>query len=359
VAPEPPVIAALAHARAMPRRRDPFGALRRDVMARPVALGGLRPDLVLAATALIVAAIGIALLGGGRGPDALPGLSAGPSMGASVEPSIAPTVGPSALPSPSASEPPPTSSPGPSGAAPSGRLAATVVLRETGGNRAWVDVVDASGHLVDARLGTVAPGQEPSSISATNLDARSVRLSWAGSPCDSVHRLTIGIDLALDLDRPKCYGDAIPAFYAIDLSFDTPVEAAALAAALHDGRLESGLPTHLVTGLDTAGDRYDLAIFDGSGRLEVPEPFSDGTQPPDPGPTGYVVRRLDDAVGRLTWRAPACATALTLRIDASASDWQIGWQPCAAPPEVLRVVDLAFDHLPDTTGINVTIGGPP
>ena len=226
------------------------------------------------------------------------------------------------------------------------------------GNPATIDVVDASGHLASARSGVVGDSEGPEYLTATNIDARTVRVTWPGSPCDTIHRLTIAADFGLTLDRPRCFGDAMPRFYALELVFDADVQADAMDVALRDGQIESGLPTDLVTGLDADGNRYDVAIFDASGRLQIPEPFSDATKPPDPGPTGYVVERRGDQIGRLTWRAPACATAETLRIDAGASDWRLSWQPCAAPPEVLRVLDLTFDHLPDTTGITVTMAGP-
>jgi hypothetical protein len=462
VAPEPPVIAAMAHARTTPRRRDLLGAFRPDVMARPMRLAGLRPGVVLAGATLLVAGIGIALVGS-RNHDTLPGPSASPSG----EPSATPRTGTWTVPLVTAgggplvvtvrdtsgflldatsgqpgdgvsvgendvrilvdpaADPdamlviwsgppcertgsvdvdenektisiardgcsggdsiafdrvlrlrfggpvqpaawrgnvgggiasPAAGSPLPSGAAPSAD--ATVTLRDTGGNPAWIDVFDESHHLTEARLGQLGQSEAPEFLTATNLDPRTVRIAWPGAPCDTVHRLTIAADFGLTLDRPRCFGDSIPAFYALELVFDTDVNADGIDLSLQEGRVESGLPTHVVTGIDAAGNRYDLAIFDGSGRLRIPEPFSDGTQPLDPGPTGAVVERRADAVGRLTWRAPACAASQTLRIDASASDWRLSWDPCAAPPTVLRVVDLTFDHLPDTTGIAVTVDGP-
>jgi hypothetical protein len=252
---------------------------------------------------------------------------------------------------------PAAGSPVASAPAPSGAADATVTLRQTGGNPAWVDIFDGSHHLTGARLGQLGPSEGPQFLTATNLDPRTVRITWPGSPCDTVHRLTIAPDFGLTLDRPHCYGDAIPAFYALELAFDSDVNADAMDLSLQDGRFESGLPTHVVTGIDASGNRYDLAIYDASGRLQTPEPFSVDSPPPDPGPTGWVVERRGDAVGRLTWRAPACATMQTLRIDPSASDWQLAGPPCVGPGVVLRVVDLTFDHLPDTTGITVTLDG--
>jgi hypothetical protein len=454
VAPEPPVIAAMAHARTTPRRRDPFGAFRTDVMAPPVRLAGLRPGIVLAGAALILAALGIALLGGGRDQQAPPAPtetpSGRPSSTTRTVPMIVTAGGPlvvtvsdtsgflleatslqpgdggsvpegearigadplgdlnamvvtwtglpcettgsvrvdegsktitvsrttcggdtvpldrvlrlrfagpaqaaawrgfvgSDVASPAASAP--ASGPLPSG----GPLS----LHGSAGNDVPLEIVDGSGRLVEAAVASDPADVE--FLTAANVATDRVRLTWPGSPCDTVYRLTIAADLGMTLDRPKCFGDALPSFYAIELTFDGGVDAGAFDLGLHDGRFASGLPTQTVIGLDAAGKRYDLTIFDASGRLSVPEPFSDGTQPPDPGPTGWTLGRRSDAIGRLVWRAPACAANQTLRIDAAVADWQLSWQPCEAPPEVLRVVDLEFDHLPDTTGITVTILGP-
>ena len=463
IAPEAPVVAALAHARTTPRRWDPFAALRRDVMGRPLALGGSRTGLVFAALALVVASIGIAIVGSrpsdltvppGPSPSGTP-LPSGPATatfsatitlqvrggqpialavtdtagelrsaasgqpgdGASIDAAharIEPAPGdPTSLtvtwagspcetggamlvdeerrlititPEPCSgdalafdrvvilrfaaavdagawtsivltglgpsAEPAPTSSLEPS-------AEAHVVLRSTGGNPASIDVVDLSGHLVAAEKLPSAETGNVEFIAATNLDARTVKVAWPGSPCDTIHRLTIAADFGLTLDRPKCYGDSMPAFYAIRLAFDEPVDTGAMDVGLFDGRLGSGLPTMIVTGIDSAGGRDDLAISDDSGHLVLPEPRSDGTTPADPGAPGYVLDRISGADGRLTWRAPACATSQTLRIDATAMNWQLGWQPCTpADPATLRVLDLQFDQLPDTTGITVTIGGP-
>lgn len=461
IAPEAPVVAALAHARTTPRRRDPFAALRRDAMARPFALGGSRAGLVFAALALVVASIGIAIVGSrpsdltvppsaspepsgpapatysatitlrvrGGQPIALAvtdatgelaaAVSGQPGDGASIDAAharIEPApgdatglivtwagspcetsgamlvdegtrrititaepcggdgdaiafdrvvvlrfaaavdagawtsivltgLGPSG-------EPAPSSSPEPS-------AEAHVVLRSTGGNPASIDVVDLSGHLIAAEKLPLAEADGVEFITATNLDARTVKLAWPGSPCDTIHRLTIAADFGLTLDRPKCYGDSVRAFYAIRLAFDEPVDAGAMDLGLFDGRLGSGLPTMIVTGIDSAGNRYDLAIHDDSSRLALPEPRSGDTQPPDPGAAGYSLERTSATVGRLTWRAPACATSQTLRIDATGTNWELSWKSCApTDPTTLRVLDLEFDQLPDTTGIAVTISGP-
>ena len=64
-APDRTIDAALAHARAHPRRRDPLAVLRRDPMSGGGFAGALRPLPLVAVLGLIlVAAIGVATVGG-------------------------------------------------------------------------------------------------------------------------------------------------------------------------------------------------------------------------------------------------------------------------------------------------------
>jgi hypothetical protein len=236
---------------------------------------------------------------------------------------------------------------------------AQIVLRGTAGDRATMDVVDRSGHLLAASKLDLGESESFEALTATNLDDRTVKIGWPGSPCDTVHLLTIGPDLGITIDRPKCLGDAVPAFYAVRLGFDQPVDATTLGLSLLDARPESGLPTWTATGIAADDGLYQLQVYDASGRLVLPEPRSDAASPPDPGAVGYTLERISDADARLIWRAPACATSQTLRIDPSALTWELSWNACT-PTEstTLRVLDLRFDHLPDTTGITVNISGP-
>jgi hypothetical protein len=460
MAPEAPVVAALAHARTTPRRWDPLAALRRDVMARPFSLGGSRAGLVFAAVALVAASIGIAIVGSrpsdltvapSPNPSASPNptsrtevtshiqvlvtggqpidltvvdldgvvadaVSVMPAEGVSTDPSAAQlsvdpadpavltvvwsgppcqtratmlvdaqlkriTIGSEscsgdsialdrtvrltfasplrggtwvAVVEPLTSGDGTSPSPVPRGSAPT-----TIPLGTIGSTVATLELVDQSGHWTGA---SVPPADQLPSVdflTVTNIDDRTLQLVWPGAPCDTVHRLTIAADFGLTIDRPHCSGDAMLVLRGLRIAFDRPVDANAIDTALHDGRIGSGLPTWTAHGIAADGGVYDLAIYDDSGKLLGADPRSDGTPPPDPGPTGYMLDRISAADGRITWRAPACATSQTLRIDATAMNWVLSWRACTpADPATVRVLDLQFDQLPDTTGITVTSSGP-
>ncbi|HET7471979.1 MAG TPA: hypothetical protein VFJ71_02540 [Candidatus Limnocylindrales bacterium] len=453
IAPEPPVIAALAHARATPRRWDPFASLRRDVMARPVRIGGLRPGLVLGAAGLVLVALGLALLGGGRrNEDAPPAPSTSPTASASSTASASPSASASAVFSRSvrmlvaAGDPltvdvrdtsgflvdatslqpgdgasvgetevriegdpaddaalivtwmglgceatgaafvdegakvititrqpcsgdtfpldrvlrlafasqvdvsawrgivaldqasaAPTGGPGE--ASPSAPPAdATIILRETPGDRTILEIADQSGHFASATVSDEPGTREP--LTATNVDDRRIRLEWFGEPCDSIYRLTIAADFGLALDKPHCSGDSIASAFAIELVFDQTVDADAIDTSLQEGAIGSGLPTWTMTGIDADDHRYDLALFDGSGIVAHPE---DATfnHPQDPAPAAYALGQASPTKIRLSWIAPACDNAPILAIDSSATHWELRLTGCGTPSSnVLRTVDI-------------------
>ncbi|MGE5227375.1 MAG: hypothetical protein ACM3OO_10930, partial [Planctomycetaceae bacterium] len=97
-APEPPIVAAVEHARVNPRRRDPLAVLRPDPMApRGRSILGLRPVLVLAVVGLLGAAIAIGVVGSRRGVT-VPIASPSPGVPASPSPTAAPSPTPSPTP---------------------------------------------------------------------------------------------------------------------------------------------------------------------------------------------------------------------------------------------------------------------
>jgi hypothetical protein len=206
-APDRPIELAVEHARSHPRRRDPFGFLRPDPMA-PRAIGfGARPVLVLAILGLLLAAV-VAVGVGSRGDAPI------------VQP-----VGPSVSPTPSSE---PSASPPPS-------LPAVfpVDLDVPVGQPQTVEVIDASGLVVEAtsgsptgESGTTFPFDE---VAVANLDATTLQLGWSGFPCATDHTLAVGANgRSMTLTRPDCTGDTDP--LAVDrilvLRFATPVEAA-------------------------------------------------------------------------------------------------------------------------------------
>ena len=177
-APDRTIDAALAHAQAHPRRRDPLAVLRRDPMSGGGFGGALRPLPLVAVLGLIlVAAIGVATVGG---------FFSRPSV---VPPPVTPTASPTA--------PAPTATPtGPAVPASSPAVVRVDLIDDIGGG-AFVEITDQSGTMVDARSGErpKAPRSPATSASRTWRAIRTaVVLTWVGSPCDTRHVLTIAPD---------------------------------------------------------------------------------------------------------------------------------------------------------------------
>ena len=337
-APEAPVIAAMAHARTTPRRPDLLRAFRADVMAprrgRPL---GLRPALLLGLLALLAALIGVAVIG--SRPQ-------GPSIVAPPDPTPSPS--PSSPPSPFASP-----SGGPTGSAttggppvPLGSPAVPpihVALLASGGNATSVDVVDESGLLTTAVSGPAAEGASVDAFDATNDTPTTLRLAWLGSPCDTVHRLTIDPTLTvLTLDRPLCGGDSIGVDRTLLLTFSRPVDATSLNTSLRAGRGGVDMPTWTAAAPDSAGNRYDLTLADPGYVVDSLEgSYDPAVEAGGAGPTGIQLVRTDAFTFRLIWLAPACATSPALSIDSSGDHWQVASAPCASSAaDVLRMVDV-------------------
>jgi hypothetical protein len=215
-APDRPIDLAVEHARSHPRRPDPIGFLRPDPMARPFRLGmSLRPAMILASLALLLAAV-VAIGVGGRKPSV-----------------VVPNPTPSAPPSLSGN---PSSSPNPS---PTGPASAGILVDLTvaAGEPQTVDVIDGSGTLLEASSGSPADGQGfPSdSVEVTNIDANTLQLGWAGFPCRTDHELRIGSDpRVMTLIRPPCEGvtDAIGVDRILILRFSEPIVAADVAITI-------------------------------------------------------------------------------------------------------------------------------
>jgi hypothetical protein len=219
-APERTIAAALDHARAHPRRRDPFAALRRDPMGSTVfgAGRGLRALSMVAVLGLIlVAAVAAAAVGGlfVQRPVVVPPPVPGPSA--------------SATPSPAAPSATPT---GPA-------LPATfhVTLSVTAGNPISLGIFDDSGTLASATSGTPNDGAsvEDGVVSVANdpSDHDTIVLTWSGTPCDTSQTLNIGQDArTFAIERPACSGDLLPLDRVLRLTFDGPVSAASVTATI-------------------------------------------------------------------------------------------------------------------------------
>jgi hypothetical protein len=216
-APDRPIDLAVEHARSHPRRPDPIGFLRPDPMARPFrGLGmGLRPAMILATLALLLAAVVAIGVGGPK------------------QSVVVPNPTPSASPGPSAN---PSSSPNPSPTGPAS-VGIVVDLTVAAGEPQTVEVIDDSGTLLEASSGSPGEGQGfPSdSVEVTNIDANTLQLGWAGFPCRTDHELRIGIDpRVMALVRPPCEGvtDAIGVDRILILRFSDPIVATDVAITI-------------------------------------------------------------------------------------------------------------------------------
>jgi len=222
-APERSIAAALDHARAHPRRRDPFAALRRDPMGAGGSWSGagLRAmPLVAALGLLLVAGLAVATVGGliQRAPVVVPPIST-PSPSASGEPS--PSSSPAATATPVASRVP---------------ASFRVDLVDDIGGDAFVEITDLSGTLIDARSGQESEGGEVTAdIGVANVptDPATVVLTWVGCPSDTRHMLTIAPDgRTIAIDQPACQGDTLGVMRVLVLMFDEPVPADEVRATI-------------------------------------------------------------------------------------------------------------------------------
>lgn len=206
--PERPIDAALAHAQAHPRRRDPFASFRKDPMSSQQSAAIVRPLPLLAVLGILLAAAFVAASAGGL-------FQQRPAV---VPPPIA-TASPSA----------PSAVPTPSPAATAGIGSLHVDLIENVGADASIDITDLSGTLVNAVSGHPADGASvpDGAVEAAAPVGRPtvVVLTWSGSPCDTTHTMTIAADGATILiERPACSGDAIGVDHVLELTFDHPID---------------------------------------------------------------------------------------------------------------------------------------
>jgi hypothetical protein len=153
------------------------------------------------------------------------------------------------------------------------------------------------------------------------------------------------------IDRPKCFGDAMAAWRALVLTFDTAVESASIAPQVFSGRGGFEMPTWTTTAPDAEGGVYELAVVDPGYVVEsVAGYFDPGVRPLD----GAVrIDPIDEFNLRLVWSAPACAPTFTLEIPADRGPWQLGGEPCQATATVLRMVDVGLTFPPAAGELSV------
>jgi hypothetical protein len=315
-APDQPITAASQFARAHPRRPDPLRIFRSDPMAdRRRSPFGLQPGLVFALLALVVAIVAAGVIGSRLEKPVV------------ILPST--TATPSASPSSS-----PDSSPFPGG------LFQTD-LATTAGAATTVDVIDQSHLIATVASGAAIDGGTVDRIVVTNKGADRLLVTWPGSPCDTVHRLTLDATAThLVLERPICRGDAMPRDLSLLLTFKQPIEAAGVQPSMVEGKGAAGfldggggaLPNWTVDGPDTAGNAFHASIFDASTRLSAAESTSQGgggaTLPADKGRIDQVA---PDTI-KLTWARSACDADEQLTIDADTRVLTLVGTGCSTGP---------------------------
>jgi len=117
-----------------------------------------------------------------------------------------------------------------------------VDLANATGNDVYVDIVDASGRLVDAVSGTPGDGMsvEPYTLHVENVDERTLRLTWVDFPIDNALALYIiddeaGLHFVLVQPEPANGSDAVGFDRELLLTFDGAVSAGDIEPILQGG----------------------------------------------------------------------------------------------------------------------------
>ena len=164
-------------------------------------------------------------------------------------PVVAPIASPSASPTPPATPvPAPDETPAPTPVPEDGgsdAMPIKVVLENATGADVYVDIADTTGFLVDARSGTPGDGMSVETLTAENIDATTLKLTWVDFPIDNALALYIdehegGIRFLLVQPEPSGPTDAMGFDRELILSFSEPISA-------------EDVETLLVEGLDTPG----------------------------------------------------------------------------------------------------------
>lgn len=185
------------------------------------------PLAAIAAGAALVAVVAFAAVGGGRGDgNGQGGIAAPPATAAPPAPSKAPTPKPTAEPTDDGSD----------------AMPIRVDIETVAGGDVYVDIVDSTGYLVDAKSGTPAEGQSVGqyTLEVENLDATTLKLSWVDYPIENALTLYVdkhddAIRLLLIQPAPNGPTDAIALDRELILSFSRPIAADQVESFLQEG----------------------------------------------------------------------------------------------------------------------------
>ena len=344
-APDQPITTASQFARAHPRRPNPLRILRSDPMAdRRRRAFGLQPGLVFALLALVAAIAAVGVIGSRLEKPVVvpPSTTATPS----AAPSGSPSVSPSPVPTPTASEPP----------APLFHV--DLASSCCPGNPPSIDVVDMSGLVVSGISADPLESDSIDGIVVKNDKADSLRITWLGSPCDTVHRLTVDATAThIVLERPRCFGDAMPRFLSLTLTFSRSIVASDVQASIVQGTGAGGtLPNWTLSGPDTAGNAFHMSIYDSSGLVTSAESSSQGgggtTLATD---TGRLENPTPTTI-KLTWARSPCASEERLVIDTNLTTLTLIGGDCGTAIGGLdREVTLEFSRPVAAAGLTLDV----
>lgn len=166
--------------------------------------------------------------------------SPAPTPDETPEPTPDETPEPTPVPAPDRT---PAPTPDPDGG--SDAMPIKVDLQNATGADVYVDIVDTTGLLVEARSGRPGDGMSVETLVAENIDATTLKLTWTDFPIDNALALYVdehegGVRLLLVQPGPTGTTDAVGFDRELILSFSEPISA-------------EGVETIIVEGLDTPG----------------------------------------------------------------------------------------------------------
>jgi hypothetical protein len=193
----------------------------------------------IAAGTILAAVIALTAFGGGGGtndPVLPPVVDPSPSAPSTPAPAPDGTPEPTAVPAPDETPDPDDGS---------DAMPIKVDLRNATDADVYVDIVDTTGLLVEARSGSPGDGISVETLVAENIDATTLKLTWADFPIDNALALYVdehegGIRLLLVQPAPTGTTDAMGFDRELILSFSEPISA-------------EGVETIIVEELDTPG----------------------------------------------------------------------------------------------------------
>ena len=183
---------------------------------------------------ILAAVIAFTAFGGGGGAADRPSVPGTPAPAPVATPE--PTPEPTAVPAPDETPDPDDGS---------DAMPIKVDLRNATDADVYVDIVDTTGLLVEARSGTPGEGISVDTLVAENIDATTLKLTWSDFPIDNALALYVdehegGIRLLLVQPAPTGTTDAMGFDRELILSFSEPISA-------------EGVETIIVEELDTPG----------------------------------------------------------------------------------------------------------